>query len=72
MKNKPTECQVMRYLRAGYTHWIAFETDLGINEEPFVVEVGFPTTESTVGNHLKRFQDKNAKSYLLKELYATN
>jgi hypothetical protein len=66
METKPTECQVARYLRAGYTHWIAYERNIGSEQDPFFVSGGFPTTGDAVGIHLRNHQ---AKSLALKELY---
>jgi len=66
---KPTECQVVRMLKAGYSHWVAYENDLGDDANPFIVNAGFPTTEDAVDLHLLSFKNKNVKIVALKELY---
>lgn len=62
---KPTECQVARYIRAGYTHWVSYITELELG---YFVDAGFPTTEDAVEIHLQKI-GTGAKAYALKEIY---
>lgn len=66
---KPTECQVARMLKAGNSHWVVYENDLGDDANPFVMNAGFPTTEDAVDLHLHSFNKQNVKIVALKELY---
>lgn len=72
MKTQPTECQVLRLLKAGYTHWVSYENNLGEETQPFIVNAGFPTTASAVDYYIENFKNQNVKFIALKELYEAN
>ena len=63
--SKPTECQVARYLRAGYTHWISYKTEIQCG---YFVDAGFPTTKDAVEMHLEKI-GTDSKAYVLEEIY---